>query len=119
MEQFVKVYNKAETRFIRVDQTRDIDELLSNPHGRFEVELDANQMPVIYDALAVKALCDDRVRGAATASVTRDSGIFAKITAAATAAANAKAGKTTAATKAAAKEEPVAETKATAAKTEK
>lgn len=79
---FVRVYNAAESRYYPVSNTRDIDEILSNPNGHFQVE-ENNGEPVIYTALQVKAACNDKARQFASSKVNADSSILAKIAAAA------------------------------------
>lgn len=83
MEQlFVRIFNKAESRFYPVENVNDIDTVLSNPNGHFEVE-EINGEPVIYTALQVKARCNDKVRKYESSEINAESGILAKIAAAA------------------------------------
>lgn len=80
---FVKVKNAAESRYIPVEDTREIDRVLSNKNGHFEVECDASGTPIIYDELHVKRVCNDKSRKMDTAVVYSDSDILSKIQAAA------------------------------------
>lgn len=80
---FVKVKNAAESRYIPVEDTRKIDQILSNPNGKFEVECDASGTPVIYDELYVKRVCNDKQRKRDTSFVANDADILTKIHAAA------------------------------------
>lgn len=80
---FVKVKNAAESRYIPVEDTRKIDQVLSNPNGHFEVECDASGTPIIYDELHVKRVCNDKHYNRDTNVVANDADILSKIQAAA------------------------------------
>lgn len=80
---FVKVMNAAESRYIPVEDTRKIDQILSNPNGKFEVECDASGTPIIYDSLHVKRVCNDKHFKRDTSVVTNDADILSRIQAAA------------------------------------
>lgn len=80
---FVKVKNAAESRYIPVEDTRKIDQVLSNPNGNFEVECDASGTPIIYDELHVKHVCNDKHYKRDTSVVANDADILSKIQAAA------------------------------------
>lgn len=80
---FVKIKNAAESRYVPVEDTRKIDEILSNPNGKFEVECDGAGTPNIYDTLHVKRVCNDRHAKRDTSFVGNDADILTKIQAAA------------------------------------